>query len=578
MEQNTLEQTISFFQYSRKSSEAEDRQVLSIGSQTETMSRVAKGRKINVIDSLIESKSAKRPGREVFNDMISRIKRGEAQGIICWKLDRLARNFKDGGEIIEMLQTGIIKIIVTFEGVYHPWDNVLPIAVEFGVANQFVRDLSVNVKRGLRTKCEMGFPTSLAKIGYINDYGKKGKRQWLPGPEHFHLVKKLLEEYLAGSYSVRNLSDYSNNILGLRTVQRNKEGGKPLHPSQIYTMLKDPFYAGFFYGKDENGQEKRYEANESVPRMITEEQYWLIQTMLGRKGKPCPFKHHDSFPYKTFTKCGFCGGSVTAHHKFQLICPDCKNKFAYNNKTNCPKCGIKIEEMKNPKYLHYIYYNCIKKPTPECRKNVEESVIDDSVSSYLGDNLEISAALRDWCLKHFDELISNNKKDEFEIRASWEKERDQKKKDYDGLKLMRAKDLIDDDEFLSLKEGLKTDIKKAETLLSGLGSTNNDRIQKAKRVFDLTVGIRKTFKKGGFKEKTAALKEVCSNLKLNGKKVDFQEQKEFSIIMSGLLRAKEKNKAFEPTKYEENKDKTEVFASVCPTLLRGQDSNLEPSP
>ena len=29
--------------------------------------------------------------------------------------------------------------------------------------------------------------------------------------------------------------------------------------------------------------------------------------------------------------------------KFQLIC-DCKNKFAYRDKTHCPVCGISIEE------------------------------------------------------------------------------------------------------------------------------------------------------------------------------------------------------------------------------------------
>jgi DNA invertase Pin-like site-specific DNA recombinase len=101
MEQTTSK--IKYFLYVRKSSESEDRQVASIDSQIKELTEVAKKEKLKIIDVLTESQSAKAPGRNQFNDMVQRISKGEAQGILCWKLDRLARNPIDGGSINWML-------------------------------------------------------------------------------------------------------------------------------------------------------------------------------------------------------------------------------------------------------------------------------------------------------------------------------------------------------------------------------------------------------------------------------------------------------------------------------------------
>jgi DNA invertase Pin-like site-specific DNA recombinase len=71
-------------------------------------------------------------------------------------LNRLARNPVDGGNISYALQMSIIKQIVTSERVYRPDDNVLMMAVELGMANQFINDLSKDTKRGLKAKAERG--------------------------------------------------------------------------------------------------------------------------------------------------------------------------------------------------------------------------------------------------------------------------------------------------------------------------------------------------------------------------------------------------------------------------------------
>ena len=117
--------TLKYFLYARKSTESDDRQVASIEDQITEMQRLAERLNINVIDIVRESYSAKKPGRPQFNKMIERIHCGEANAILCWKLNRLARNPIDGGQISWMLQQGLIKHIQTYSSEFKPTDNVI---------------------------------------------------------------------------------------------------------------------------------------------------------------------------------------------------------------------------------------------------------------------------------------------------------------------------------------------------------------------------------------------------------------------------------------------------------------------
>jgi site-specific DNA recombinase len=158
-----------FFLYARKSTDTEDKQVLSIEAQLAELRSLARREGLEIAEEFIEKRSAKMPGRPTFNDMMLRIQNGEAQGILCWKIDRLARNPVDGGQIQWFLQQGVIRHIRTHDRSHFPTDNVLMMSVELGMANEYIRQLAVNTARGLRQKARQGIYPGLAPIGYIND-------------------------------------------------------------------------------------------------------------------------------------------------------------------------------------------------------------------------------------------------------------------------------------------------------------------------------------------------------------------------------------------------------------------------
>ncbi|MFZ1075188.1 MAG: recombinase family protein, partial [Minisyncoccia bacterium] len=221
--------------YCRKSSESDDRQALSIESQESEMLKIVEKFGLSVVVLLKESKSAKQPDRPVFNQMIKMIEAGKADAILCWKLDRLARNPIDGGKIAWLLQKGIISNIKTSEKDYFPSDNVLLMAVEFGMSNQYVIDLSSNVKRGMKTKLEKGDYPNRPPVGYMND---KLNKKIVINPERSKYIVRVFELYATGGYGFKDISK-------ILFSEGFKTGGNGKIPqSCIQRILSNSFYHG----------------------------------------------------------------------------------------------------------------------------------------------------------------------------------------------------------------------------------------------------------------------------------------------------------------------------------------------
>ena len=100
---------MKYILYARKSTEEDDRQILSIQAQLEELQEYAAKEKLEIVASFQEAKTAKEPGRIKFAAMLSLIERGKADGIVSWHPDRLARNSVDGGKIIHFVDRGLIR-------------------------------------------------------------------------------------------------------------------------------------------------------------------------------------------------------------------------------------------------------------------------------------------------------------------------------------------------------------------------------------------------------------------------------------------------------------------------------------
>src|SRR3989344_1779502 len=150
---NNLDQTKKIFLYARKSTDEPERQILSIEAQMFELREFARKEGLTLIREFVESKTAKEPGREIFNEMIASIEKGEAEGILAWHPDRLARNSIDGGRIIYLVDTGKITTLKfpTF------WFDPTPqgkfmLNIAFGQSKYYVDNLSEKKKRNLSEK------------------------------------------------------------------------------------------------------------------------------------------------------------------------------------------------------------------------------------------------------------------------------------------------------------------------------------------------------------------------------------------------------------------------------------------
>lgn len=100
-----------YFLYIRKSTDEDDRQVLSLDARRKQNCENWREKNLTIIDTFCESQIAKEPGRPIFNQMLDRLEKGEASGILAWHHDQLARNSIDGGKIIFLINSEKIKFL-----------------------------------------------------------------------------------------------------------------------------------------------------------------------------------------------------------------------------------------------------------------------------------------------------------------------------------------------------------------------------------------------------------------------------------------------------------------------------------
>lgn len=259
---------------------------------------------IEIVEVFVEEKSAMKPGRPVFSAMIDKIERDKADGIIAWAPDRLARNSIDGGQIIYLLDRGILRdlkfLTYTFE---NNSQGKFMLQIMFGQSKYYSDALSENVRRGNRTKVELGWRPNQAPLGYLND--PETKRS-IPDPERFPILRRMWDLMLTGSYSPEQIRHIANEQWGFQTRATKRWPGGPMQHSTVYRLFTNCFYAGWILW------EGTLHAGKHEP-MVSQEEFDKVQSILGRRTKS--HTRPRVFTFGGLMRCGSCQRLITAETK-----------------------------------------------------------------------------------------------------------------------------------------------------------------------------------------------------------------------------------------------------------------------
>ena len=326
--------------YARKSSEAEERQALSIDSQVNEMLTLAQREGLNVTETYRESHSAKDCGqRPVFNQLLLDIREGKFNGILVWHPDRLSRNAGDLGAIVDLLDQKKLVEIRTHNQRFTNNPNEKFLLMILGSQAKLENDnKSINVKRGLKTKCELGLWPSVAPTGYLNSKNKDQKGVVFLDPDRASVIKELFRKVAHEGWSGRKIYRW------LKEIKFKTRTGKPLTLSNVYNILSNHFYYGSFEYPKGSG---RWFQGKHTP-LITKDLFDAVQKQLHMQVR-APNKNRE-FAFTRLLSCGACQSGVTAQEK--------------------------VKTLKDGSIAKYIYYGCTRSRDINCKEGyIEEKVL-----------------------------------------------------------------------------------------------------------------------------------------------------------------------------------------------------------
>jgi site-specific DNA recombinase len=478
---------MNYFLYCRKSSEDEDRQVLSIDSQRREMERLAGSwPDVTIAGVFEESFSAKAPGRPLFDEMLKRIEAGEAQGIVAWHPDRLARNSIDGGRIIYLLDTQRLKDLkfATFSFENNSQGKFM-LSIVFGYSKYYVDSLSENVRRGFRAKFELGWLPGIAPLGYLNE---KETHTIVPDPERFAPLRRMWDLMLTGTHSPRRIWEIATREWGLRTKKRKRIGGAPISLSAVYKMFTNPFYAGLLQWNGRTAPGKHQP-------MVTLDEFERVQRFLGRPGRPREKRYQ--FAYRGLIRCGECGFSVTAEEKV--------NRFG----------------------SRYTYYHCSKRRLDyRCGQPcVEVRDLDHQIVRFL-EAITIPDRFHQWAVRRLDRAAQHRAANHATARVTLEKAIASAGRELDTLIKLRLRDLLTDAEYAAQRQDLERErmrlTQNMERLQDSVGWFEPARV-----LLDFNKTVVSRFEAGNHDTKRLILEIVGSNPTLTDEILSIDAKKPF---------------------------------------------------
>ena len=330
---------IKYCLYARKSTEQDDKQALSIESQVKEMLALAEREHLHVVEIKREAHSSKEVGqRPVYNELIQEIRQGKFTGILTWAPDRLSRNAGDLGAVVDLMDQKLLLEIRTYGQKFTNNPNEKFLLMILGSQAKLENDNKmINVKRGLRARVEMGLWPGVAPTGYLTNSDRNKKCEVVVDEVRSPAIKQMFEKVAYNGWSGRKLFRWLKEDIKFKT-----KNGKPLTLSNVYIILKSPFYYGEFeYPK---GSGNWYRGRHQP--IISKELYDRVQEAIRFDGQAR--KENKEFAFTKLITCGLCGSGITADEKFKKLKDGSVNRYVYYgctkfNDKEC-KCGYIREE------------------------------------------------------------------------------------------------------------------------------------------------------------------------------------------------------------------------------------------
>jgi site-specific DNA recombinase len=532
--------SLKYGAYTRKSTEGEDRQMLSHEDQERDLLRMEQLEKLNVVERFTgkvkgESKSAHKRGRPIFSHLMQLVEVGKVNALLVWHPNRIARNAFDGGWVITMMDEGKLIEVKTANGTYRNTSNdKFMLQLEFNMAKKTSDDNGDAVRRGIKSKLRMGWYPSRAPLGYLNTIvNGKGMNVIINDPERFNQVKEMWKLMLTGRYTPPQILDIANNDWKFKSRE-----GKKLARSMIYKIFKNEFYCGYFQYPKERGDwyEGKHES------MVTREEFQRVQALLGNKQRPRPLTRR--FAYTGIMECGHCGAAITAEEK--------------------------IKRQKNGNVHHYVYYRCTKRIDTKCpEKTIELKELTKQVDVIVK-GLTISDEFRSWAIKYLHEVRKQEAKSQEQIVAAKQKRVMEITKQVDALLLRYTSpanvsgELISDTEYRNAKNTLLEEKYTLENDLAAQSVALEKWLELSERTFNFTRYAGVWFLKGDMETRRAIFASLGSNLSVKDKKVSIHLRKPFKLLFDNLADIEKEMLLVRTSENETNKGQIVTFVPACP--------------
>lgn len=338
--QDLLPPKVKYCLYARKSTESEERQILSIDSQIKEMLQLAEREGLEVVEMRRESHSAKATGqRPVFNQLLNDIRLGKFNGLLTWAPDRLSRNAGDLGSIVDLMDQKLLCEIRTYGQVFTNSPNEKFLLMILGSQAKLENDnRGINVKRGLRSRVEMGLWPGVAPLGYLNQNRQDKKCQIILDVARAPVIKKMFEKVAHEKMSGRKVYNWLRYELNFHT-----RGNKPLTLGGVYRVLECHFYYGMFEYPRASGN---WYQGKHEP-IINQELFEKAQAQLKRDQI---VRENKEFAFTKLFTCGKCGSGISAEEKYKQLKDGTSAKYVYygcsrSRDRNCKNKYIREEEL-----------------------------------------------------------------------------------------------------------------------------------------------------------------------------------------------------------------------------------------